>query len=127
MASSTPTQAPAIAVPDWVREMYSQVDAKQVDSYIHRFAPHARLRFGSGPVVEGVAAIAATLKEADEGHEMRHTFVGCWEQGEDTIVEFEVDYRYADGRAVTFPAMTVLERSGGAITSMRVYPAIPAA
>jgi hypothetical protein len=57
---------------------------------------------------------------------MRHTFVGCWEQGETTIVEFEVDYGYDDGRAVTFPALTVLERVAGAITSMRVYPAIPA-
>jgi ketosteroid isomerase-like protein len=115
------------AVPDWVREMYRQVDAKRVDRYIHLFAPDAELRFGAGPVVRGADAIRATLEAADAGHQMRHTFLNCWERADATIVEFEVDYRYDDGRAVTFPAMTVLERAGGAITSMRVYPAIPAA
>jgi hypothetical protein len=113
-------------VPEWVRNMYREVDAKRVDAYIHLFAPDASLRFGAGPVVRGVEAIRATLERADAGHTMRHTFVGCWEQGETTIVEFEVDYGYDDGRAVTFPALTVLERVAGAITSMRVYPAIPA-
>jgi hypothetical protein len=75
--------------------------------------------------VRGVEAIRATLEAADGGHEMCHAFLNCWEQGDATIVEFEVDYRYDGGRAVTFPALTVLERAGGAITSMRVYPAIP--
>jgi hypothetical protein len=105
--------------------MYEQVDAKRVDAYIHLFDADAELRFGSGPVVRGANAIAATLRAADEGHEMRHTLLGCWEVEDVTILEFEVDYRYNDGRSVTFPAITVLERAGGAITSMRVYPAIP--
>ena len=48
----------------------------------------------------------------------------CWERDDATIAEFEVGHRHRDGRAVSFPAMTVLERAGGAITSMRVYPAI---
>jgi len=124
--ATTDRIAGALAVPEWVREMYREVDAKRVDAYIHLFAPDASLRFGAGPVVEGVDAIRATLERADAGHSMRHTFMGRWEQGETTIVEFEVDYRYDDGRAVTFPALTVLERAAGAITSMRVYPAIPA-
>jgi len=117
-ASSAPT------APQWVHDMYAQVDAKRVDDYIGLFAPDAQLRFASGPIVTGAQEIAATLKRADEGHEMRHTLLNCWESGGTTIVEFEVDYRYEDGREVTFPAITVLERPDGAITSMRVYPAI---
>lgn len=126
MAAPTPTQARKREVPEWVREMYARVDAKQVDEYIGLFDPDAQLRFAAGPVVRGAETIRDTLKRADEGHEMQHRFLNCWELEDTTILEFEVDYRYADGRSVTFPAMTVLERSNGAITSMRVYPAIPA-
>jgi hypothetical protein len=114
----------AATAPQWVHEMYEQVDGKRVDEYIGLFAPDAQLRFGNGPTVTGAAEIAATLKRADEGHEMHHTLLNCWEAGGTTVLEFEVDYRYADGREVTFPAITVLDRPDGAITSMRVYPAI---
>ena len=114
----------AKGAPQWVHEMYAQVDAKRVDDYIKLFAPDAQLRFASGPTVNGAEAIAATLKRADEGHEMSHTLLNCWEADGTTVLEFDVDYRYEDGREVTFPAITVLERAGGAITSMRVYPAL---
>jgi hypothetical protein len=117
-ASTTPT------APEWVHEMYAQVDAKRVDDYITLFAPDAQLRFASGPTVTGAQAIAATLKRADEGHDMSHTLLNCWEADGTTVLEFEVDYRYQDGREVTFPAITVIERPAGLITSMRVYPAI---
>jgi hypothetical protein len=110
--------------PEWVHEMYTLVDAKRVDDYIGLFAPDAELRFGNGPTVSGAEAIATTLKRADEGHDMHHTLLNCWEAGGTTVLEFEVDYRYQDGREVTFPAITVLDRPAGVITSMRVYPAI---
>jgi hypothetical protein len=122
VAATTRRAATQPAVPEWVRELYVRIDTQGVDSYIAEFADDADLHFGSAPVVHGAEAIRAAIKKADAGHQMHHTIVNCWEVGDTTILEFDVDYRFEDGTEVVFPAITVLERTDGAITSMRVYP-----
>jgi ketosteroid isomerase-like protein len=109
------------AVPDWVRDMYTQVDAGAVDRYIDLFDDDAELRFGSAPAVRGKETIRAALKAADSGHQLQHTLLNCWQVDDMTILEFDVNYHYDDGTSASFPAITLLRRGNGGINSMRVY------
>ena len=38
-----------------------------------------------------------------------------------TFLEAKVDYRRKDGRQVTVPVVTVLERKGELVSSLRIY------
>jgi SnoaL-like domain len=109
------------AVPDWLRRHYDAVDAARLDDYLDDFSDAAEIRFGSGPSVRGKADVRAALAAGHARHEMQHEFLHVWESGSTTIAEFAVTYRYADGRVETVPALTVLERPDGLVTSMRVY------
>ena len=114
---------PALAdVPAWVRAHYALVDAAEVDRYIEYFAPDAELRFGSHPPVRGRAAIRDALAAGHREHAMAHTVIGCWESGEDTILEFDVVYTYPDGRSQLVPSVALIRRNAdGLTTSLRVY------
>jgi len=109
------------AVPDWLRRHYEAVDAARLDDYLADFADDAEIRFGAGPVVRGKEDVRAALAAGHARHAMRHEFLNVWEAGSTTIAEFSVMYTYADGRVESVPALTVLERPNGLVTSMRVY------
>jgi ketosteroid isomerase-like protein len=109
------------AVPDWLRRHYAAVDDARLDDYLADFADDAEIRFGAGPVVRGKADVRAALAAGHARHDMRHELLEVWESGTTTIAEFSVTYTYPDGRVETVPALTVLERPGGLVASMRVY------
>jgi hypothetical protein len=109
------------AVPDWLRCHYDAVDAARLDDYLGDFADTAEIRFGAGPTVRGKADVRTALAAGHARHEMRHEFLHVWESASTTIAEFAVTYTYPDGRVETVPALTVLERPDGLVTSMRVY------
>lgn len=117
----TASTADAPVVPDWVRNMYAKVDSGAVDEYIGLFADTAVLQFGSSDPVLGREAIGARLKAADSGHALEHTCRNCWQADDTTILEFDVAYHYDNGTSSHFPAVTLLQRADGLITSMRVY------
>ena len=108
-------------VPGWVREMYALVDAGQVDAYMGGFAEDVELRFASRAPVLGRDAVRDALGAGHAEHDMRHTIVGVWEGEDTTIVEFDVDYTYRDGRILSVPSLTLLRRRAGLIESMRIY------
>ena len=109
------------AVPDWLGRHYDAVDGARLDEYLADFDEDAEIRFGAGPVVRGKPDVRAALAAGHARHAMRHEFLHVWEAGTTTLAEFEVTYTYPDGRVETVPALTVLERRDGLITSMRVY------
>ncbi len=86
------TPRPAVTnVPDWVVEHYRQVDAGDVDAYTQDFDPDVELRFASRPPIVGRAAVRDALAAgARRARRMAHTFVGCFEAGDTTILEFDV-------------------------------------
>jgi ketosteroid isomerase-like protein len=108
-------------VPDWLRRHYEAVDDARLDDYLADFADDVELRFGAGPVVRGKGEVRAALAEGHARHRMSHEFLRVWESGSTTLAEFAVTYTYPDGRVETVPALTVLERPSGLVTSMRVY------
>ena len=80
----------------------------------------AVFRFSRAPVL-GRDAVRDALGAGHAEHDMRHTIVGVWEGGDTTIVEFDVDYTYRDGRTLSVPSLTLLRRRAGLIESMRIY------
>jgi ketosteroid isomerase-like protein len=113
---------PATNVPDWVREHYALVDANAVDTYVERFAPDVELRFASHPPVHGREAARVALAAGHAAHDMQHTIVGVFEDGDTTVVEFDVVYTYRDGRVLHAPSLTAMHRGpDGLFDSIRVY------
>jgi ketosteroid isomerase-like protein len=110
-------------VEDWIRDLYALVDRGEVDRYLDEYyAEDARLRFASAPVVQGKPAIREALGHGHEAHDMAHTFRNVWQQGDTTIIEFDVRYTFRDGNALDTQSLAILERSeDGRIRDMRVY------
>jgi hypothetical protein len=116
------------AVPQWARDHYALVDAGAVDSYIEDFDPEIELRFASSPPVRGRAAVRDALAAGHARHGMAHTFVGWWEDGDTTILEFDVVYTYANGHTHAMPSVAIVRRgASGLIDSLRVYVEWPSA
>jgi hypothetical protein len=111
-----------MSAPGWVTDMYREVDAGNLDGYIDGFADDVRLRFGSGPLIEGKPAVREALARGHLAHGMRHHIQEAWELGDTTIVVFDAEWIMPDARVRAFPAVTIYERSpDGLVTSMRVY------
>jgi ketosteroid isomerase-like protein len=125
MSDTDATPAPAEngpRVPDWVRRHYLLVDAAELDRYIEDFAEDAELRFGSAPPVRGRAAIREALAAGHARHAMRHAYVNVWEQGDITIIEFEVQYTLPGDQIVTLPSLAIVRRTRDRlIDQLRVY------
>jgi len=117
------TPRPAVTnVPDWVVEHYRQVDAGDVDAYTQDFDPDVELRFASRPPIVGRQAVRDALAKGHAEHGMDHTFVGCFESGDTTVLEFDVRYTYPDGHSHLVPSVAILHRgASGLLDSLRVY------
>jgi len=117
------TRRPAITnVPDWAIEHYRQVDAGEVDAYTQDFDPDVELRFASRPPITGRGPVRDALARGHAEHRMEHTFVGCFESGDTTILEFDVVYGYPDGHSHLVPSVAILHRGpSGLLDSLRVY------
>jgi ketosteroid isomerase-like protein len=114
----------SVAVPQWLIDLYVQVDAADLDAYLEKYADDAVLRFGSAPSVQGKAAVREALGHGHARHEMAHTFTNVWTVDESTICEFAVRYTMReDGRVVELPSLAILRRraSDQLIDDMRVY------
>jgi ketosteroid isomerase-like protein len=107
----------------WIVDLYALVDSAQVDRYLDEYyADDARLRFASGPVVQGKPAIREALGHGHAAHDMAHTFRNVWQQGDTTVIEFDVRYTFRDGNVLDTQSLAILERGeDGLIHDMRVY------
>lgn len=111
-------------VPTWLRELYRQVDAADLDGYLERYADDAELRFGSAPAVRGKAAVREALGRGHAAQAMEHTFRNVWEVGDTAVCEFDVRYTVrANGAVVEIPSLAILHRrqGDGLIDELRVY------
>jgi hypothetical protein len=109
-------------IADWVNDYYFDVDAMRLESFVARHTDDVEFRFGSGPLGRG----KQMLREAIGGfwlqiNGLTHHGVNIWEWENITIVESKVDYERKDKVVVTIPAMTVLERQGELVCSLRIY------
>jgi hypothetical protein len=109
-------------MPDWINDYYSDVDAMRLEPFVARHTDDVEFRLGSGPLGRG----QPMLREAIGGfwsqlNGLTHRPVNLWEWDNTTIFESEIDYEKKDESVVTIPAMTVLERHGELVCSLRIY------
>ena len=104
----------------WYSDMYANVDAMRLDEFVAGLTPDVEV--GNNPamkgrqiVKEGIGHFFSTIAG------LKHHFVNVVEGQGLTFLEAKVDYRRKDGRQVTVPVVTVLERKGELVSSLRIY------
>ena len=106
----------------WYSDMYANVDAMRLDEFVAGLAPDVEVVVGNNPAMNGRQAVKEGI-----GHffstiaGLSHHFVNVVEGQGLTFLEAKVDYRRKDGRQVTVPVVTVLERKGELVSSLRIY------
>jgi ketosteroid isomerase-like protein len=106
----------------WYSDMYANVDAMRLDEFVAGLTPDVEVIVGNNPTMKGRQAVKQGI-----GHffstiaGLEHHFVNVVEGQGLTFLEAKVDYRRKDGRQVTVPVVTVLERNGELVKSLRIY------
>jgi hypothetical protein len=106
----------------WFSDMYANVDAMRLDAFVAGLTPDVEVVVGNNPAMNGRQAVKEGI-----GHfwstisGLKHHVVNVVEGQGLTVLEAKVDYSRKDGRQVTVPVVTVLERNGDLVKSLRIY------
>lgn len=106
----------------WFSDFYASIDAMRLDEFAAGLAPDVKFVVGNNPAMTGREAAKQGI-----GHffstiaGLKHHMVNVAESNGLTFLEANVEYLRKDGRSVTVPTVTVLERSGDLVTSLRIY------
>lgn len=106
----------------WFSELYVSIDAMRLDEFVAGLTPDVEVVVGNNPAMNGRQAVKDGI-----GHffstiaGLKHQFVNVVEGQGLTFLEAKVDYCRKDGRHVTVPVVTVLERNGALVRSLRIY------
>ena len=106
----------------WFSDMYDSIDAMRLDEFAARLAPDVRLVVGNNPAMNGREAARQGIGyfwSTIAG--LKHRTVNVAESNGLTFLEANVEYLRKDGRSVTIPTVTVLERNGDLVKSLRIY------
>ena len=106
----------------WFSDMYASVDAMRLDDFVARLAADVEVVVGNNPAMkgrqaarEGIGYFFSTIQG------LKHNFINVVESQGLTFLEAKVDYQRKDGQQITVPVVTVLERSGELVKSLRIY------
>ena len=106
----------------WYSDMYANVDAMRLDEFVAGLTPDVEVVVGNNPAMKGRQIVKESIGyffSTIAG--LKHHFVNVVEGQGLTFLEAKVDYRRKDGRQVTVPVVTVLERKGELVSSLRIY------
>jgi ketosteroid isomerase-like protein len=105
-----------------VSDMYANIDAMRLNEFAEVLAPDVKVVVGNNPAMngrqaakEGIGYFFSTIKG------LKHHLVNVVEGNGLTFLEANVEYLRKDGKTVTVPVVTVLERSSDLVTSLRIY------
>ena len=119
--TETEPHRPADA-PAWLVELYRKVDSLEPDAIVDAFAADGEMRFGSGDPLVGKEAVRAGVTWLCSSYRrMSHRFINVWDLGDTALLEAIVTYDCLDGRTVPVPVVTIIERCGEEVTSLRFY------
>jgi len=106
----------------WFADLYASIDAMNLDAFAAGLTPDAEVIVGNNPPMtgrqaarEGIGGFFSTIAG------IRHTITNVVENDAVTVMEAKVDYTRKDGQTVTVPSVTVLERQGDLVKSLRIY------
>jgi hypothetical protein len=106
----------------WFSDMYDSIDAMRLDEFVARLTPDVDVVFGNNPPVKGREATKENIGYLFSTiNGIRHRVRNVVEGNGFTFLEADVEYLRKDGRTVTVPSVTVLERSGSLVKSLRIY------
>jgi ketosteroid isomerase-like protein len=106
----------------WYEEFYACVDAMDIDAVLSRCTPDTTVRFANEPVSEGADAVRVTLTHVWSALAgLQHSIIRVLEGDDAALVEATVTYNLLDGRRVSLPTATVVERRDGLVAAQRIY------
>lgn len=106
----------------WFTDLYSSIEAMDLDEFVAGLSEDAEVSVGNNPTMKGRQAAREGLGyflSTIAG--IRHNVTNVVEANGVTVMEAKVNYTRKDGNIVTVPAVTVMERRGDLVTSMRIY------
>jgi hypothetical protein len=106
----------------WFSDLYASIDAMRLDDFAAGLAPDVELIVGNNPAMNGRDAAKAGIGyfwSTIDG--LKHHLVNVVEGRGMTFIEARVDFRRKDGRRVTVPVVTVVERRDDLVSSLRIY------
>jgi hypothetical protein len=109
-------------VPHWFSDLYANIDAMRLEEFVAGLTPDVEVVVGNNPAMVGRQAVKDGIGgffSSIQG--LKHHVVNVVEGQGLTFLEAKVDYRRKDGRLVNVPVVTVLERNGALVCSLRIY------
>jgi limonene-1,2-epoxide hydrolase len=105
-----------------VTDLFTAIDACDVDRFLGFIDPEAHFRFGSAPAVKGHDAIAQLVTgffESISG--LRHKVINTFSSGSMLVCEGDVTYTRLDAREVVLPFVNIFEFGNDLICDYRIY------
>lgn len=112
----------SMETPSWIQELFSSIDAMDVDTFASFLTEDAQFKFGNAPPATGKEAI----KKAVGGffstlHGLKHALLNTWSHSGSIIVQGEVTYTRKDASTVTLPFVNVFGMQGNLIEDYLIY------
>lgn len=106
----------------WFSDFYASIDAMRLDEFAAGLTPDVKVVVGNNPPMigrqaakDGIGYFFSTI----DG--IKHHVLNVVENDGLTVLEANVDYLRKDGKTVTVPSVTVLERDSELVKSLRIY------
>jgi ketosteroid isomerase-like protein len=109
-------------VSDLLRRVFATFDAKDVSTLAGFMTDDVELRLGNAEMIKGKTAFVDAVNgflASIAG--VRHEILMVYEDGDASIVEFDVHYTRLDGNVVTVPCCNVFRLRDGLIVAYRSY------
>lgn len=111
-------------IPDWVRQLFASIDAKDADTFSAFLAEDVQFRYGSQAVVPGRETVRGYVADFFSGlGGLSHELLGFWWGVPDRtcFVQGQVTYTLANDRRVTVPFLNLFHMSDAGIAEYRIY------
>jgi hypothetical protein len=106
----------------WFADLYASIDTMNLERFAEGLTQDAQVIVGNNPPMngrqaakDGIGGFFSTIAG------IKHNITNVVESNGVTVMEAKVDYLRKDGNKVTVPAVTILERSGDLVKSLRIY------
>ena len=107
----------------WLTSKYEAVDSMNADAYRTFLSEDCELQFGNNPIVKCNNEIIGGLKHFwDSINGLDHSFINILGKDNQIAAEALIDYARKDGKVVTVPCITIIERNqDGMASSVRIF------
>ncbi len=109
-------------LPTWVADLFASIDAKDTAAFVAFLTDDCTLQFGNAPLVNGKAAIYATISGFFSAiKSLRHHDLEAWVTPDATICSGTVTYTRHDDTTLSVPFANILRGDGTLIHHYAIY------